>query len=123
MKAGQSTIDWLRSYYGALDELRFEEVGKFLHEDCVSRYPTGHVVEGRELVLKLTERALTALARIQHELRSAWEEGEEVIYELEVTYRRRDGQTIVRPGVGIFVLEDGLIREQRLFVDARGVWD
>lgn len=123
MKASPRTLQWLRSYYEAIDGLRFEDAGEFLHEDCRCQYPTGAVLTGRDRFLQWGRRDLGALRGIRHELKDAWEEGDQLMFELEVTYRRKDGQQIVRPGVGIFVLEDGRIREQRLFVDARGVWD
>lgn len=116
-------MQWLRSYYEALDSLRFEAVARFLHEDCRSQYPTGTVLAGRQKVIEQGRKGLTALKGVRHELRHAWEEGDQLIFELEVTYWRMDGQKIVRPGLGIFVIDEGKIREQRLFVDARGVWD
>jgi ketosteroid isomerase-like protein len=123
MTAKQSTIDWLRSYYDAMDNLRFDEVAEYLHEECRNHYPTGVEVVGREAILERGRTTLGALERIRHDLQNAWEEGDELIFELEVTYWRKDGTTIVRPGVGIFVLDDGRIREQRLFVDNNAVWN
>ncbi len=123
MKARPDTIDWLRSYYEAVDQLRFEDVAAFLHEDCENQYPMGVVVAGRERILRGMRAALEALAGTAHELKAAWEEDGELIFELQVTYRRRDGQTIARPGVGIFTMEGGKIRRQRLFVDSAGVWE
>ncbi len=123
MRARPSTVQWLRSYYEAIDGLRFDEVSEFLHEDCRCQYPTGAVLTGRERFIQWGRRDLGALQGIRHELKDAWEEGEQLIFELEVTYWRKDGQKIVRPGAGIFVLDNGRIRRQRLFVDARGVWD
>ena len=123
MKASPSALQWLRSYYDAIDNLRFDEVAEFLHEDCACQYPSGAVIAGRERFIRSGRRDLGALQGIRHELRDAWEEGEELIFELVVTYWREDGAKIVRPGVGIFVLDDDRIRAQRLFVDARGVWD
>ena len=123
MKATQSTIDWLEAYYTALDNHRFDEVADFLAEDCHNHYPTGVEVVGRENILERGRTNLRLLERIRHSVRNVWEEDAELIFELSVTYWRKDGQVIERPGVGIFVLEDGRIREQRLFVDNNGVWD
>lgn len=123
MRAREETIEWLRAYYRAVDNLRFEEMAEFLHEQCENQYPTGIVIAGRERILRGMRAALEALAGTHHELKAAWEEDAELIFELEVTYKRRDGQTIARPGVGIFTLELGKIRRQRLFVDASGVWE
>lgn len=123
MRASTTTMQWLRSYYEAFDSLRFEEVAEYLHEDCRVQYASGSVITGRERLIAQARRALESLDGIQHVLEHAWEEADEVIFELEVTYRRKDGRTIIRPGTGIFVLAEGKIREQRLFVDAAGVWD
>jgi limonene-1,2-epoxide hydrolase len=123
MTAKQSTIDWLRSYYEAMDNLRFDEVANYLHEDCHNYYPTGVEVAGRDAIVERGRTNLGELERIKHDLKKAWEEDNELIFELEVTYWRKDGETIVRPGVGIFVLDDGRIREQRLFVDNNAVWN
>ena len=122
MKATAERLAWLRSYYKAMDALRFEEVADFLDENCTCVFPSGEVISGREPILKTTRRALEALARIRHEVKQAWEEEHELIFELKVTYWRRNGETIVRPGMGVFVLENARVREQRLFVDASGVW-
>lgn len=123
MKASAEMLAWLGAYYAAVDGRRYDELAELLHEECENQYPNGATVRGREKIMRGMRPALDALAGIQHELKNAWEEEGELIFELEVTYRRRDGQTIVRPGVGIFTLDAGKVRRQRLFVDASGVWD
>lgn len=123
MKAGPETIEWLRAFYGAVDAGRYDELAAFLHEDCRCQFPTGAILEGRERILDVMRKSLGTLARVRHQLRTVWEEQNEVIFELEVTYWRTDHRTIVRPGLGVFVIDDGRIREQRLFVDSQGVWD
>lgn len=122
MKASAATTEWLHGYYAAIDGGRYHEVAAYLHEDCRSVYATGRVDVGRERIVARMETALGLLERIRHELKNAWEDDGEVIFELEVSYWRRDGETSSRPGMGIFVLQDGLIREQRLFVNDAGVW-
>jgi ketosteroid isomerase-like protein len=123
MQATQSSIDWLESYYTAMDSLQFDKVAEFLDEDCHNFYATGTELVGRDKILARGERNLGLLERIRHSVRNVWEEGDELIFELAVTYWRKDGEVIERPGMGIFVLKDGRIAQQRLFVDANGVWD
>jgi ketosteroid isomerase-like protein len=123
MRASAEVLNWLRAYYEAMDQRRFDEVAALLHEDCEAQFPAGIVVRGRERIVRGMRAGLEALAGIRHELKDAWQEDRELIFELEVTYHRTDGQTIVRPGVGIFVLDGGTILAQRLFVDTSGVWD
>ena len=123
LAASPATIAWLRDYYAAVDALRFEQLAEFMHDSCTCLLPNGIRLVGREQILNVLRSSLEALAGIRHELRHVWETGEEVIFELEITYRRRDGQTIVRPGAGIFVLDHGRLGEQRMFADVKGVWD
>jgi hypothetical protein len=124
MTAPAEIVDWLRGYYAAMDAGRFDEIAARLHPECRCAYATGHVDVGRDTIIRRSERALGALQGISHDLRGVWLQNDELIFELSVTYRRRDGTAIVRPGMGIFVLDEHrLIREQRLFVDASGVWD
>lgn len=122
MKARPEAVRWLEAYYQAVDGMRVDQLGEFLHERCEVQYPGGRVVSGREQIIGGMQAALEALAAINHQLQGAWEEEQGLIFELQVTYTRRDGHKIVRPGAGIFVFEDGKIRQQRLFVDASGVW-
>lgn len=122
MNARETTRDWLRSYYAAIDQLQLEELERFLHERCEIRYATGGREVGRGRIIERTRQALGSLERIEHRLSGIWEEGDSVIFELEVTYWRKDGSVVIRPGMGIFVRERGLIREQRLFVNDAGVW-
>jgi len=122
MTASESTIAWLRSYYEAIDQLQLDRLADFLHEQCEIHYPTGHSEVGRDRILERTEKALGSLKGTEHRLVHVWDEGEELIFELEVTYRREDGTSVLRPGVGIFVLDQGRIRQQRLFVNDAAVW-
>ncbi len=123
MQASAERVQWLQAYYETMDSLRFDQVADFLDEDVHNYYATGHEVVGRDNVLARGEKNLGLLERIRHSVRNVWEEDNEVIFELAVTYWRKDGQVIERPGMGIFVMKDGRIGEQRLFVDANGVWD
>lgn len=123
MKAADETVAWLRAYYDAMDNGRYDEVATYLHEDIRTRYPTGDVLDGRAPLMKVTERSLGALERIRHAIVNVWTEDDELVFELDVTYWRKDGGVVERSGMAIFELRDGLIAGQRLFVDMRGVWD
>jgi ketosteroid isomerase-like protein len=123
MRASPDRLAWLAAYYAALDGGRYDEAASYLAEDIATRYPAGDEMSGRAALMRVTERSLGRLASIRHRVLNAWEEDDELIFELEIAYERRDGVTIVRTGVGIFVLRDGVVAAQRLFVDMAGVWD
>ena len=123
MRAPDATVQWLRDYYAAMDSGRYDEVAACFTPDVHTIYPSGVEVIGRDALMQQTERSLNALDRIQHEIVNVWVEDSELIFELDVTYCRRDGGVLQRGGIGIFVMDGELIREQRLFVDLAGVWD
>jgi ketosteroid isomerase-like protein len=122
MKASEQKLRWLSDYYAALDAGRYGEVAGCFTPDVRTLYPMGIEVVGRDALMTQTERSLGALERIRHEIVNVWEEDDELVFELDVTYWRRDGGVLTRRGMAIFVLDDGLIAEQRLFVDLNGVW-
>lgn len=122
MRASFERTQWLRDYYAAVDGLRLVEIAAFLAPDCRAHYATGRSDTGREVIVERMGKVLGRLARIQHELVGVWEEEDEVIFELEVTYWRQDGEQFVRRGMGVLVLENELITEQRLFVNDSAVW-
>ncbi len=123
MKASKSMTDWLERYYDAIDGFRFDEVATFLAEDVHAYYATGVQVVGRAAIVTRSKATFGKMKRIRHELRNVWEEDDdELVFELEVTYWRPDGKVISRPGMGIFVVRNGLVQEQRLFVDNNAVY-
>lgn len=113
---------WLRGYYAALDAGRYDELGGYFTEDVHTIYPAGVEVIGRDELMRLTTQGLTALERIRHEIVNVWTEDDELIFELDITFWRRDGGVLQRGGVGIFVMDGVLVREQRLFIELDGVW-
>jgi len=121
--ASKSTREWFDRYYDAIDGFRFDEVAEFLADDVHAHYPTGVEVVGRDQIIARGKETFGTMKRVRHELRNIWEQdGDQFIFELVVTYWRPDGQVISRPGMGIFVVRDGQIREQRLFVDNNAVY-
>lgn len=123
MDASKSTLDWFERYYAAIDGFRFEEIAEFLAEDVRARYATGTELTGRDEVIARGKATFGTMDRIRHDVRNVWEEdGGQLVFELEVTYWRPDGQVFTRPGMGIFVVRDGLIQQQRLFVDNSAVY-
>lgn len=123
MIASDTTMAWFQRYYAAVDGFRFDEVASYLAEDVRACYPTGLEVVGRDEVIARGRDTFGRMERIRHELRNVWEQdGDQVVFELEVTYWRPDGQVLSRPGMGVFVLRDGLVHEQRLFVDNHAVY-
>lgn len=124
MRAKQSTLDWLRSYYAAFDSGRFDEVRTYYADGLRNTYPKGEVMEGGDAIVAGAEQRMSGLDGIRHDLKNAWEEDDgTLIWELEVTYRRKDGQTIARWGVAVGHVADGRFTSQRLYVDQAGVWD
>ena len=113
---------WLRGYYAAIDAGRYDDVSGYFTEDVHTIYPAGVEVIGRDELMRLTAQGLTALERIRHEIVNVWAEDDELIFELDITFWRRDGGVLQRGGVGIFVMEGALVREQRLFIELDGVW-
>jgi hypothetical protein len=123
MHASDSKMEWFARYYAAIDAFDFDALAGFLAEDVRAQTATGAEVIGRDEVIARGRATYGTMDRIHHELRNVWEEdGDQLVFELEVTYHRPDGEVISRPGMGIFVVRDGLVHEQRLFVDSNAAY-
>ena len=66
---------------------------------------------------------LSNVTSTKHEYRHIWEPEKNVIVtEVSVSFTRKDGQVVQVPGTVILELRDGLITEERAFVDMTPVF-
>lgn len=123
MRASEKTLDWLGHYYALVDAERMDESAVFFAEDARLRFANNEAIVGREGIDATLRALVDSLDGIRHDIKNVWEEEEGVvIYEVDVTYTRKDGGVVTCPGVVVCVVEDELFREQRIYVDITPVF-
>lgn len=123
MMASEETFDWLRRYYSLVDAERMDESATFFAEDAKLRFANNEPIVGREGIDATLRGLVESLDGIRHDLKDAWEEEAGVlIYEVDVTYTRKDGGVVTCHGAVVSEVEDELFQEQRIYVDITPVF-
>lgn len=108
--------------FAALDEERTDDFVGFMTEDARWTFGNAETVVGREDIRKATDGFLTQIESLSHEITGLWEQGDTAIAEFMVTYTRRDGKVVRVPAANIFRIEDGLIKDFRIYMDVAPVF-
>lgn len=119
MKARENTVDLVRHYYASIDTTkRMDEAILFFTEDARLRFANNELIAGREAIHDALSGILDSVNGIRHEIQGVWEDEEgAVIYEVDVTFIRKDDREVTIPGAVFCVMQDGHFREQRIYVD------
>ncbi len=123
MIASEKTLDWLGHYYALVDAERMEESATFFAEDARLLFANNETIVGRDGIDATLRGLVESLDGIRHDIKGVWEEeGGVLIYEVDVTYTRKDGGVVTCPGAVASLVEDELFQEQRIYVDITPVF-
>lgn len=123
MPASEKTVKFLRDYYDLVDAGKVDEFMEFFAEDARLVYANNPPFEGRAAIREGLSQVLSSIAGIKHELRGIWDLADDmVLFEVDVTFSRKDGQDVQVPGAAICELRDGVMVEQRAYVDVMPVF-
>ena len=80
-------------------------------------------VIGRAAVAKTVSEVLSSFEAISHKIEDVWDEDNDVIMRLAVTYTRKDGKVLTLPCVNIWKLAAGdKIADYRIYMDINPVF-
>ena len=117
MQARQETVDFLKSYYAALEANEPEVCGGYYAEDMTLTFGNSATVRGRASVLA-SFGVLGRVRSVRHDLLNVWEEdGGQVVIECVAHWHLHDGTSLSIPAMTVFTIADGKIIDQRIFVD------
>ena len=88
----------------------------FLAEDGCLRFGSAPVVRGRGAIEQMIGGFFDTLDGLSHTLGAAWDEGDTVICEGEVTYRRSSGE-LTLPFLNVLRFTGDLIHDYRIYID------
>lgn len=121
--ASETTSAWLSSYYKLVDAKNVNEFVRFFSRDAQLLFANNEPVVGRENIRAALGALLDSVAGIHHEIKRQWESSAGVlIYEVKVTYTRKEGHAVVIPGAVFCSVRDGLFTEQHIYMDLTPVY-
>ncbi|MGV7123156.1 nuclear transport factor 2 family protein [Sphingopyxis sp. 550A] len=109
--------DLIRNFFAAADSLDEERFLAGLPEDIVWRFGNFPVANGREAIREQYRIVTGILDAMHHDIIGIWIAGDCVTAETRVHYTDKHGRNFEFPGCDIFFLEQGSIKEVRIFVD------
>lgn len=116
------TLGLIKQYYALLDSNQLDESMKYFAEDAVLKF-NSETINGREEIGSALGGILNSVNGIRHNLTGVWEVEENLVFlECDVIYTRKDNKEIVVKAAATNVIENGIIKEQRIYVDLSPVF-
>ena len=81
------------------------------------RFGNAPTVTGREAISSSVAEFFEALESLDHSILDVWEDGDAVICDVEVVYRRKDGHEVHLPAATIGRKDGDLLRDYRIYMD------
>jgi limonene-1,2-epoxide hydrolase len=103
--------------FAAIDSLDGDSFVAYLTENAVFRFGSAPPVQGRAAIKAAVEGFFGTIAGCTHAIDRTFADGDALVCEGEVTYRRHDGSEVTLPFTDIFDYESGLIASYRIFID------
>jgi ketosteroid isomerase-like protein len=107
----------LSELLAAIDAQDARKFASFLTEDVVFRYGSNAPVHGRQAVQDYVAAFFGNLDALRHRLLADWESDGALICEGEVTYTLPGGKEVTVPFVNVFGMQDGKIKEYKIYID------
>lgn len=103
--------------FAAIDSRDAAGFAALLHEAAVFQFGNAPPVQGREAIRAAVAGFFESVAAVQHKLLAVWRPPDALICHGSVTYTRHDCSKLTVPFANVLVLEEGLARDYRIFVD------
>lgn len=118
-----NNLELIKKYYALVDSNKPDEFMNYFSEDAAFRFANSERIVGREEIRRAIVGLLNSINGIRHDLTNAWKVEENVVVlECDVTYTRKDNKQVVVHGAVVNVIQNGLFKEQRLYVDVSPVF-
>jgi ketosteroid isomerase-like protein len=112
--AGGSQI---RDLFAAFDKNDVPTLAELTTPDVQLRLMNNDVVKGHRAFVSAVGAFHASVAGVRHEILDLWRDGDTVIAELRVHYKRHDGHKVTLPCCNVFRLQGGCVAEYRSYMD------
>ena len=103
--------------FAAIDALDGDAFVAYLTENAQFRFGSAPPVQGRTAIKAAVAGFFGTIAGCSHAIDRSFADGDALVCEGEVTYRRHDGSEVTLPFCNVFVLSDGLIQRYSIYAD------
>jgi ketosteroid isomerase-like protein len=112
-----------RDLFGIVDSMDVATIATLFAEDARVVFGNGQPFAGIEAIRTGLTAFFDTIAGLRHEIVKEWNVGDDAIFELQVTYDRKDGQRVTIPCVTIFQVDAaGKIDAYRVYFDVTPIY-
>lgn len=109
----------VRSLIGLFEAMDVESAMTYFTEDALYRFGNHPPAVGKAAIASLFEASqLDRIARTSFDINEIWEIGDAVICQMETSHACNNGKAVALPCAIVFRMEDDLVREMRVYMDA-----
>jgi ketosteroid isomerase-like protein len=106
--------DWIEDYFADVDAMRLDAFIDRHTDDAVVSFGNNPPARGKQEIREAIGGFWELIDGLSHEIKNRFEDGDTVILESEVTYRRKDGQSVTIP-TSSFLHRDGELVDRLAF--------
>lgn len=115
--ADESELPWYEQFYGAIEAKDIDAVCGMCTPDTRVQFANHDAVVGRDAVREVMLHFWGTIERMHHGFTHVIESGDLATLEANVTYTRLDGSSVVIKSGTVIRRENGLVADQRIYVD------
>jgi ketosteroid isomerase-like protein len=123
MKAGPETLEWVMSYYKAVDADDVDTMMQYFTPDARLRFGNGEFIVGSDAIRETLVGMAAGFRSLTHHFNNVWEAEDGVlVLDADAEFVRLDGATVVANGCAIFRHRGRQWTEQLHYADVSGVF-
>jgi hypothetical protein len=121
-KMKSSRDDLIKRYYDAVDAMDIDTFKSMHSQKARVIFANFPAAEGPDQIAGAIGQFWSTISGLKHKFINRWDHPNESILEVEVSYKRKDGQTVTLPCVTILKPEGDKVGELRIFTDVAPVY-
>ena len=108
--------------FAAIDAQDSAAFVSYLTDGAVFRFGSAPAVQGREAIQAAVGGFFASIAGLSHRIDRTVRDGDTLVCEGEVTYRRHDGTELTLPFADVFEYDGGLISHYKIYMDIAALY-
>jgi ketosteroid isomerase-like protein len=112
----------IATLFADIDAMEPDKFVAHLTPDVTFRFGNGDPVTGPAAVKEAVAGFFTTIDGLTHRIRNVFQDGDTVVTQIDVEYRRKDGKTVIVPNADILVFDGDLVRDWQIYIDLTPVY-
>lgn len=117
-----SNVNKVKNFYSLVENNQVKDFMKYFSNDAVLSFSNVTPAIGKASIQNMLGGLLRSVNGVSHDIKHIWEQDDTVIIECAITFIRKDNRKVVLNSSQFYKIEDGLIKEQRYYIDITPVY-